>query len=154
MKVFAIDTVNCFAIGADDVDVKQRCFLYTSQHGTFFIGNHEGDVCVTAHETDMCPNEDWANTKRYHPDDVPTWSQWSKIARVVGSPNVVEVFTTQTRRVLRGWMSEREFIFSFIDNGGKRITALLPNDKVRALRPKDMGLNRGWAKCLPFKPQI
>lgn len=149
MKVFAIDTINCFAIGADDVNTTLPCFMYTSQHGTFFIGNHEGDVCVTAHGTDLQPSDDWANTKRYRPDDAPTWPQHSTIARVLGSPNVAEVFGEYKNRVLRGWIS-KEFIFSRLENGGKKVIALLPSDKVRALRPKDLGLNRCWRNGCPL----
>lgn len=149
MKIFAIETLNAFAVGADDVNTTQPCYMYTTQHGTFFIGNSEGDVCVIAHKTDLSPDGDLSNTKRYHPDDAPTWSKYSKIARVIGSANVVEVFGEHKRRVLRGWVG-KEFIFSSLENGGRKAVVLLPSDKIRTLHPKDLGLNRCWRKGCPF----
>lgn len=37
-----------------------------------------------------------------------------------------------------------------LENGGKKAVVLLPSDKVRALRPKNLGLNRCWRNGCPL----
>lgn len=154
MKIYEIESTKIHALGADDLDTSKPCFLYTSEHGVFFVGNCEGDAKVTAKPSCLVwpENAVVADTKTYHPENRNTWTQHSCIARIMGSAHVCEVFRPSllSKRVLRGWVCQNTFIFSLLPNGGEKATVLIPG-KVRTLKPKNLSLLKAWRNGCPVE---